>query len=295
MKLTRVSFHIKNVDGINLFYREAGNPDAATIVLLHGFPTSSHMFRNLIPILTPTYHIIAPDLPGFGFSDAPDRTTFSYTFENVARIVGNFIDQLGVEKFAVYVFDYGAPTGLRIALQRPDRVFAIISQNGNAYTEGLGKEAWAPMRKYWEDPTKENRQALKSFFTYEATKYQYHHGVENPDEAVAPEAILLDTILLQRPESTEIQLDLIGDYRTNVELYPEFQKYFREKKPPILCTWGKNDPFFIPAGAEAYKRDNPEAKVIFYDTGHFALETHVSEIGAEILSFLRGVEPIGSS
>ncbi|HEX6567445.1 MAG TPA: alpha/beta hydrolase [Chthoniobacterales bacterium] len=291
MKTNTVSYRKKNVDGLNLFYREAGSPDAPSIVLLHGFPTSSHMFRNLIPILAPDYHVIAPDLPGFGFSDAPDHKKFSYTFENIARIVGDFVDELGVKTFAVYVFDYGAPTGLRIALRYPHRVFAIISQNGNAYTEGLGKDAWAPMRKYWENPTKENREALKSLFTFEATKYQYHHGVTNPDETVAPEAVFLDTALLERPESAEIQLDLIGDYKSNVELYPQFQAYFRKEKPPILCVWGKNDPFFIPAGAEAYKRDNPNAKIVFYDTGHFALETHFVEIGTEIRSFLRGAEP----
>jgi pimeloyl-ACP methyl ester carboxylesterase len=291
MKSKVISFHKKDVNGVSIFYREAGNPDGPTVVLLHGFPTSSHMFRDLIPILAPTYHVIAPDLPGFGFSDTPDRLKFNYTFENIANIIGNFIDRLGVRRFAPYVFDYGAPTGYRIALRYPDRVFAIISQNGNAYAEGLGKDAWAPMRRYWENPTKENREALRSFFTFESTKYQYHHGVTDPDELVAPEAIFLDAALLARPESAEIQLDLIGDYKSNVEMYPQFHEYFRKEKPPVLCAWGKNDPFFIPAGAEAYKRDNPNAKVVFYDTGHFALETHAAEIGAEILSFLRGVEP----
>ena len=286
MKTTPVSFYKKNVDGLNIFYREAGDPMAPAIVLLHGFPTSSHMFRNLIPILAPDYHVIAPDLPGFGFSDAPDHKEFRYTFENVARVVGDFLDQLGMKRFAVYVFDYGAPIGFRICLRYPDRVLAIISQNGNAYKEGLGKDAWAPIAEYWENPTKQHRETLRSFLTFEATKYQYYHGVKNPDEVVAPEAIFLDAALLERPESAEIQLDLFGDYKTNVELYPRFQEYFREHKPAILCTWGKNDPFFVPAGAEAYKRDNPEAKILFYDTGHFALETHVNEIGTEIRSFL---------
>jgi pimeloyl-ACP methyl ester carboxylesterase len=286
MKTTLVSFHKKNVDGLNIFYREAGDPMAPAIVLLHGFPTSSHMFRNLIPILALDYHVIAPDLPGFGFSDAPDHKEFRYTFENVARVVGDFLDQLEMKRFAVYVFDYGAPTGFRICLRYPDRVLAIISQNGNAYKEGLGKDAWAPIAEYWENPTKQNRETLRSFLAFEATKYQYYHGVNNPDEVVAPEAIFLDAALLERPGSAEIQLDLFGDYKTNVELYPRFQEYFREHKPAILCTWGKNDPFFVPAGAEAYKRDNPEAKILFYDTGHFALETHVTEIGAEIRSFL---------
>ena len=286
MKTTPVSFYKKNVDGLNIFYREAGDPKAPAIVLLHGFPTSSHMFRNLIPILAPDYHVIAPDLPGFGFSDALDHKEFTYTFENVARVVGDFLDQLGMKRFAVYVFDYGAPIGFRICLRYPDRVLAIISQNGNAYKEGLGKDAWAPIAEYWENPTKQNRETLRSFLTFEATKYQYYHGVKNPDEAVAPEAIFLDAALLERPGSAEIQLDLFGDYKTNVELYPRFQKFFREHKPAILCTWGKNDPFFVPAGAEAYKRDNSESKIVFYDTGHFALETHVTEIGAEIRSFL---------
>ena len=244
------------------------------------------MFRNLIPQLANDFHVVAPDLPGFGFSDAPDHTDFRYTFENVAQVMGDFVEQLGLKKFAVYVFDYGAPTGLRIALRFPDRIAALISQNGNAYVEGLSKD-WAPVQAYWENPTHENREALRALQTLETTRWQYYHGVNQPEERIAPEAILLDQMLLDRPQSGEIQLDLIGDYKTNVELYPKFQEFFRQYQPPTLAVWGKNDPFFLPAGAEAFRRDNPKAKVVFYDTGHFALETHALEIGQEILTFLK--------
>ena len=285
---TSIKFQTSQVDGFKIFYREAGDPQKPAVLLLHGFPTSSHMFRNLIPLLAGDYHVIAPDLPGFGFSDAPGRDQFQYTFENVARVMGDFVEQIGLQKFAVYVFDYGAPTGLRMALRFPERITALISQNGNAYVEGLSKD-WAPVQKYWEHPTPENRDALRMLQTLETTRWQYHHGVTNPGERIAPEAIALDQALLDRPQSAEIQLDLIGDYKTNVALYPKFQEFFRKHKPPILAVWGKNDPFFLPAGAEAFRRDNPSAKVVFYDTGHFALETHATEIGAEINSFLAGV------
>ena len=244
------------------------------------------MFRNLIPQLADNYHVIAPDLPGFGFSDAPGHDVFQYTFANVAKVMGDFTDQMGLKKFAVYIFDYGAPTGLRIALRFPKRISAIITQNGNAYVDGLSKD-WAPVQTYWEKPTPENRYALRKLQTLDTTRWQYYHGVTNPEERIAPEAILLDQTLLDRPQSAEIQLDLIGDYKTNVELYPKFQEFFRKYLPPTLAVWGKNDPFFIPPGAEAYKRDNPKAKVVFYDTGHFALETHATEIGEETLNFLK--------
>ena len=286
MNTNKVSFKTLVVNGFKFFYREAGDPQKPVVLLLHGFPTSSHMFRNLIPQLAGDFHVIAPDLPGFGFSDAPNHDVFQYNFENVAKMTGDFVEQLGLKKFAIYIFDYGAPTGLRIALRFPERISAIISQNGNAYVEGLSKD-WAPVQTYWENPTPQNREVLRSLQTLETTRWQYYHGVTNPEERIAPEAILLDQTLLDRPQSGEIQLDLIGDYKTNVALYPKFQEFFRKYQPPTLAVWGKNDPFFLPPGAEAYKRDNPKAKVVFYDTGHFALETHAEEIGQEILSFLK--------
>jgi pimeloyl-ACP methyl ester carboxylesterase len=286
MKIPTVSFHTAQVNGFKIFYREAGNPQKPAVLLLHGFPTSSHMFRNLIPQLAEDFHVIAPDLPGFGFSDAPDHKAFEYSFENVAKVMGDFVEQMGLKKFAVYVFDYGAPTGFRIALRFPERISALISQNGNAYVEGLSKD-WAPVQAYWENPTQKNRDILRGLQTLETTRWQYYHGVTKPDERIAPEAILHDQALLDRPQSAEIQLDLIGDYNSNVALYPEFQKFFRDYQPPTLAVWGANDPFFLPPGAEAYKRDIPKAKVVFYDTGHFALETHAAEIGQEILVFLK--------
>jgi pimeloyl-ACP methyl ester carboxylesterase len=287
-KTLPVSFHTSEVAGVKIFYREAGDPENPAVLLLHGFPTSSHMFRNLIPQLAGDYHVVAPDLPGFGFSDAPDHKSFQYTFDHLAEVIGDFVEQIGLEKFAVYIFDYGAPVGLRLALRFPDRITALISQNGNAYVEGLS-DGWAPIRAYWEKPTPENRNALKSLFTIESTRWQYHHGVANAEERVAPEAILHDQTLLDRPQSADIQLDLFGDYKTNVALYPKFQEYFRTYRPPTLAVWGKNDPFFLPAGAEAFRRDNPAAKVVFYNTGHFALETHAAEIGQEIRKLLKGV------
>jgi pimeloyl-ACP methyl ester carboxylesterase len=286
MNTTTVSFKTLLVDGIKIFYREAGDPQKPAILLLHGFPTSSHMFRNLIPPLADDFHVLAPDLPGFGFSDAPDHQAFQYTFDHVGKVMGDFVELLGLQKFVIYVFDYGAPTGFRIALRFPERISALISQNGNAYLEGLSKD-WAPVQAYWENPTQENRDVLRSLSTLETTRWQYHHGVTNPEARVAPEAILLDQALLDRPQSAEIQLDLIGDYKSNLGLYPKFQEFFRTYHPPTLAVWGKNDPFFLPAGAEAYRRDNPEAKVVLYDTGHFALETHAAEIGQEVLSFLK--------
>jgi len=278
------TYHRTNVDGLELFYREAGSKTAPTILLLHGFPTSSHMFRNLIPSLAERYHVIAPDLPGFGFSEAPERKSFSYTFENLAKTIASFTQKIGLDRFAIYVFNYGAPVGLRLALAHPERITAIISQNGNAYEEGLS-QGWNPIQKYWNEPTKENRAALRDFLKPEATKWQYVHGVSD-ETLVAPEAYALDSALLSRPGNDEIQLDLFLDYASNVALYPKFQEYFRTKQPPTLAVWGKNDPFFLPEGAEAFKRDNPTAEVKFYDTGHFALETHVEQIGNAIRDFL---------
>ncbi len=272
------------VNGSKIFYREAGPQDAPTVLLLHGFPTSSHMFRNLIPILAERYHVIAPDLPGFGFSDIPDRKQFAYTFDNLAKTIDRFTETVGLKNYAIYVFDYGAPVGFRLALAHPERITAIISQNGNAYVEGLS-EGWNPIQKYWKEPNAENRAALRDFLTPEATKWQYVHGV--PDETVvAPEAYALDSALLARPGNDEIQLDLFLNYASNVALYPKFPEYFRTPRPPLLASLVKNDPFFLPPGAEAFKCDNPNAEVRFYDTGHFALETHAREIGDAIRDFL---------
>jgi pimeloyl-ACP methyl ester carboxylesterase len=288
MKTPSISYKTVQVNGLKVFYREAGDPQALAVLLLHGFPTSSHMFRNLIPQLAGDYYVVAPDLPGFGFSDAPDHESFRYTFDHLAEVIGEFVEQIGLTRFAVYVFDYGAPVGFRLALRYPDRISAVISQNGNAYVEGLSDD-WAPVRAYWENPTQQNRDALRTLSTLETTRWQYHHGVTNAEERVAPEAIVLDQALLDRPQSAEIQLDLIGDYKSNVALYPKFQEFFRTHRPPTLAVWGKNDPFFLPAGAEAFRRDNPNAKVVLYETGHFALETHAAEIGAEIRAFLNTI------
>jgi len=274
-----------DVNGLNLFYREAGNPKSPAVLLLHGFPTSSHMFRNLIPQLAGDYHVVAPDLPGFGFSDTPPRDKFKYTFDNLAKVIDAFTEKIGLNRYAIYIFDYGTPVGLRLALHHPDRVTAIISQNGNAYEEGLS-DGWNPIQKYWQDPSPANRAALRDFLKPEATKWQYTHGVADAS-LVAPEAYALDSALLARPGIDEIQLDLFLDYAGNVALYPKFQEYFRKKRPPLLAVWGQNDPFFLPPGAKAFSRDNPNAEIHFYDTGHFALETHANEIGSEVRSFLK--------
>jgi pimeloyl-ACP methyl ester carboxylesterase len=277
-------YHYATVDGNQVFYREAGKETSPTLLLLHGFPTSSHMFRDLIPVLADHYHLVAPDLPGFGFSDAPNRKTFSYTFDNLAKVIDGFIQAIGLDRYAIYVFDYGAPVGFRLALAHPERITAVISQNGNAYEEGLS-QGWNPIQKYWNEPTQANRAALRAFLTPEATKSQYLYGVQDVTR-VAPESYELDSALLARPGNDEIQLDLFLDYASNVALYPQFQDYFRTKRPPLLAVWGKSDPFFLPQGAEAFKRDNPDAEVHFYDTGHFALETHAEEIAGAIDGFL---------
>jgi pimeloyl-ACP methyl ester carboxylesterase len=279
-----ITYRRSKVDATEIFYREAGLKTTPNLLLLHGFPTSSHMFRNLIPALADRYHVIAPDLPGFGFSDAPDRNKFRYTFEHLAQVIGRFTQTIGLDRFAIYVFDYGAPVGLRLALAHPERITAIISQNGNAYEEGLS-DGWNPIQKYWKDPSAENRAALRDFLKPETTKWQYVHGVQE-EALVAPEAYTLDSALLARPGNDEIQLDLFLDYASNVALYPKFQEYFRTKRPPLLAVWGKNDPFFLPPGAEAFKRDIPNAEVHFYNTGHFALETHAEQIATTIRDFL---------
>jgi len=278
------SYKHATIDGNKIFYREAGSNSAPTILLLHGFPTSSHMFRNLIPALADRFHVVAPDLPGFGFSDAPSRKDYIYSFAQLAETIGKFTDTIGLKQFAIYVFDYGAPVGFRLALQRPERITAIISQNGNAYEEGLS-QGWNPIQKYWKEPSAQNRAALRDFLTPDATKGQYLYGVQDVTQ-IAPESYSLDSALLARPGNDEIQLDLFLDYASNVALYPKFQQYLRTKQPPVLAVWGKNDPFFLPPGAEAYKRDVPNAEVHFFDTGHFALETHAQVITDTIRNFL---------
>ena len=279
-----VHYRTSDAGGHRVFYRDAGEPANPTVLLLHGFPTSSHMFRDLIPRLADRYHLVAPDLPGFGNTVSPPRGQFAYTFDNLALVIGTFVETIGLKRYSLYVFDYGAPVGFRLALKHPDRVSAIVSQNGNAYEEGLS-DGWNPIRAYWQDPSQSNREALRSFLAPDTTAWQYTHGV--PDATrVAPDGYSLDNYYLGRPGMAEIQLDLFGDYKNNVTLYPTFQQYFRTHRPPLLAIWGKNDPFFLPAGAEAYRRDLPSADVRFLDTGHFALETHSAEIGAAMRDFL---------
>ncbi|WP_213805875.1 alpha/beta hydrolase [Granulicella sp. dw_53] len=285
-EIPRTSVHRVEADGVSVFYREAGAPDAPVVLLLHGFPTSSFMYRELIPRLADRYRVIAPDLPGFGFTEVPEKRGYTYSFDALARTIGAFTDALQLKRYALYVFDYGAPTGFRLALAHPERVSAIVSQNGNAYEEGLGN-AWAPIRRYWREPTAENREAVRRELSAEGIRTQYTYGVPNP-AVIAPEGYTLDAAMIARPGNMEIQLDLFLDYANNVKLYPVFQEYFRKAKPPLLAIWGKHDPFFIPAGAEAYRRDIPNAQVQFLDTGHFATETHVVEIAAAMKLFLAG-------
>jgi pimeloyl-ACP methyl ester carboxylesterase len=280
-----VKYRTADVDGFKVFYREAGSADAPKLLLLHGFPTAGHMFRDLIPLLADRFHMVAPDLPGFGQSDMPPRDKFKYTFDNIAGVIGRFTEVIGFDRFAVYVFDYGAPTGFRLAARHPERITAIISQNGNAYEEGLS-DGWAPIRAYWQDPSPANRDALRPFLSPETTRWQYTQGVPDP-AIVSPDGQNLDDFYLTRPGADEIQLDLLRDYRSNVALYPSFQEYFRTHKPPLLAVWGKNDPFFLPPGAEAFKRDIPKAVVRFLDTGHFAIETNARDIAESIRDFLK--------
>ena len=282
--MTAINYRTAEVDGLKIFYREAGPADAPTLLLLHGFPSAGHMFRDLIPLLAERFHLVAPDLPGFGQSDMPSRDSCKYTFDNLAAAISRFTEVIGQRRFAIYIFDYGAPVGLRIAAKHPERITAIISQNGNAYEEGLS-EGWSPIQAYWREPTQVNRDALRSFLAPETTRFQYTHGVSDPS-LVSPDGRSLDDYYLTRPGAHEVQLDLLLDYASNVALYPAFHAYFRNHQPPFLAVWGKNDPFFLPAGAEAFKRDIPGAEIRFFDTGHFALETHCAEIAAAIRDFL---------
>jgi len=286
--IPRASFHTIEADGVRIFYREAGPKDAPVVLLLHGYPTSSHMFRELIPRLATRYRVIAPDMPAFGFTAVPKERNYHYSFETLAKTMNAFVEALKLNRYALYVFDYGAPVGFRLAVAHPERVTAIVSQNGNAYEEGLG-DAWAPIRRYWSEPTAANREVIRNaVLTLEGTRSQYTVGVRDP-QSIAPESYTLDQALLERPGIIDIQLDLFLDYASNVKLYPTFQKYFRDYHPNLLAIWGKNDVFFIPPGAEAYRRDIPHATVEFLDTGHFALETHPDEIAAAMHKFLAGV------
>jgi pimeloyl-ACP methyl ester carboxylesterase len=282
--MSKIAYRFADVDGLKVFYREAGASDAPKLLLLHGFPSSSHMFRDLLPLLADCFHIVAPDLPGFGQTDMPPRDKFSYTFDNIARVIERFTEVISFDRFSIYVFDYGAPTGFRLAVKHPERIRAIISQNGNAYEEGLS-EGWNTIRAYWRDPSQENRAALRALLTPETTRWQYTHGVSDL-AAVSPDGYTLDNFYLGRAGAEDVQLDILGDYKSNVALYPAFQAYFRTHRPPVLAVWGKNDPFFLPAGAEAFKRDIPDADIRFFDTGHFALETHAGEIASAIRTFL---------
>jgi pimeloyl-ACP methyl ester carboxylesterase len=286
LRIPRTSIHRVEADGVKVFYREAGPSDAPVVLLLHGFPTSSFQFRELIPRLADRYRVIAPDLPGFGFTEVPGERHYKYTFDALAETISAFTDALSLKKYALYVFDYGAPTGFRLAMAHPERIRAIVSQNGNAYEEGLG-DAWAPIRRYWSEPTATNREAIRKGLNLEGMRREYASGIPNP-EVIAPEGYTLDAALLARPGNVDIQLDLFLDYANNVELYPAFHEYFRKWKPPLFAIWGKYDPYFIPAGAEAFRSDSPSATVEFLDTGHFALETHVEEIALAVREFLAG-------
>ena len=272
------------IDGVSIFYREAGPADAPVVLLLHGFPTSSHMFRNLIPALADRYHVIAPDYPGYGQTDMPDRARFAYTFDRFADLVDGLLDRLGVETYAMYVMDYGAPVGWRLALKHPERVTGFIVQNGNAYDEGL-KEFWDPIKAYWSDGSDEHRQALRELVSLKTTKFQYTDGVSDVTR-VSPDNWVYDQALLDRPGNADIQLDMLYDYRTNLPLYPQIQAYFRKNRPPMIIVWGKNDKIFPPDGAHPYKRDLPDVELHLLDTGHFALEDKANEMVPLIRDFL---------
>lgn len=282
---SQVLYRKKRVDGVDIFYREAGKHDAPVLILLHGFPTSSHMFRGVIPLLADRFRVIAPDYPGFGYSDMPDRSTFNYTFENYAAVIGKLATELGLERYALYVMDYGAPVGFRMATAHPERVTAFIVQNGNAYVEGFGSPFWDPIMTYWETGAAKEREAIRWLTTMKATRWQYTNGVAD-ESLVSPDTWTLDQALLERPGNAEIQLDLFYDYRTNVPLYPGWHKYFRDWQPPMLVTWGAKDDIFVARGAAPYSRDLREAEIHMLDTGHFALEECGAQIAALMGDFL---------
>lgn len=289
---TTTRYRSQQVGDVDMFYREAGPANAPVILLLHGFPTASHMFRDLIPLLADRYRLIAPDLPGFGQTKAPPRGTFYYTFDRLAQVIEGFTDALSLDRYALYIFDYGAPVGLRLAMRHPERVSAIISQNGNAYTDGFSDQ-WGPWEAYWRDGSDANREACRPSLSPDTIRnWQYGTGAD--PECLSPDGYELDIAYMARPDAEEIQLDLIRDYRTNVALYPDFHAYFRQHRPPLLATWGRHDPAFIPAGATAYKRDLPDAEVHLLDAGHFALETHAAEIAALTREFLGRVLSMGN-
>jgi pimeloyl-ACP methyl ester carboxylesterase len=279
-----ITYRSTDVNGLQVFYRESGDSGDPKLLLLHGYPSASHMFRDLIPHLSDRFHIVAPDLLGFGQSAMPSRDSFSYTFAALTDVLEGFTDAVGFDRYALYVFDYGAPAGFRLAVRRPERITAIVTQNGNAYEQGLS-DGWNPIRAYWQDPTQANRDAIRTLVQPETTIWQYTHGVPDPS-LVSPDGYTLDNHYLARPGADEIQLDLFLDYASNVDLYPAFQDYFRTSLPPLLAIWGRNDPFFLPAGAEAFQRDIPAADVQLLDTGHFALETHAAEIATAMRKFL---------
>lgn len=283
-RAAQVHYRTTTIDGVKVFYREAGPSNAPVLLLLHGFPTSSQMFRELLPRLADKYHVVAPDYPGYGFSDMPDRATFAYTFANYADVMDKFTRQLGLEHYALYVMDYGAPVGYRLALKNPDRVTAFIVQNGNAYDEGL-LAFWDPIKAYWSSGASKEREALRWLTKIDATFWQYNNGVKDAS-LLSPDAWTVDQARMDRPGNGDIQLDLLYDYRTNVPLYPQFQAYFRERQPPMLIVWGKNDEIFPAAGAVPYARDLPHVEVHMLDTGHFALETHGPEIAMLIRDFM---------
>src|SRR5580698_6734114 len=283
-RIPLTTVHRIEADGVSVFYRQAGPADAPVVLLLHGFPTSSFQYRELIPRLADRYRVIAPDLPGFGFTVIPEERRYQYTFDSLAKTMLAFTDALHLTKYALYIFDYGAPTGLRMAMEHPERVTAIVSQNGNAYEEGLG-DAWQPIQRYWREPTLEHRNAIRAGLNFEGLRHEYSVGIPDPT-LIKPEGYTLDAALLARPGNVDIQLDLFLDYANNVKLYPKFQEYLRAAQPPLLAVWGKFDPYFIPAGAEAFQRDIPNAVVQFLPTGHFALETHLEEVVISMRDFL---------
>ena len=284
--MSTIHYRRQKVGEVEVFYREAGPADAPVILLLHGFPSASHMFRDLIPLLADRFRVIAPDLPGFGQTKAPPRGRFTYSFDALADVLGGFVDAIGLSRYALYIFDYGAPVGLRLAMRHPERVTAIISQNGNAYLEGFSDQ-WGPWQTYWREPTDAHREACRPSLSPDTIR-NWQYGTGTDPDLLSPDGYELDIAYMARPGADEIQLDLILDYRSNVALYPAFHRYFRAHRPPLLAVWGRHDPAFVPAGAEAYKQDLPNAEVHLLDTGHFALETHHREIAGYVRTFLDG-------